>query len=346
MNSQILNLTKEDFQKSRWKDIIDSCQNKEYSEYHRAFWKEAEQAQDKEQAILKLLAAITFPALRPESMKEVFLQLKVFQTITDKQIDFLSAIVHDVSDPELKARITDFLWSIKQNKSMAQLAIPAYLESATKLENPEKWNQCYYRIERAYQLARQIKYDIETVISHIEAVLDRYQGEDPLWLSAKLMRLLQQNKVGNPVKYAALAEKYAALAEKAARRLENAHKWSIAREYWEIKVKWHRLEEDREKELNAFVSVAETYLKDAKDDSSPNYWRILSFAEDARTTLRDFSGTNKEKLNIKTKLEERNPWVKFSGIFKDDPLFDEFVEEMEKYRRKIDAEAADREISE
>jgi hypothetical protein len=36
--------------------------------------------------------------------------------------------------------------------------------------------------------------------------------------------------------------------------------------------------------------------------------------------------------------EESNPWVKFDGIFKDDPLFDDFVEEMAAYRRELDAE--------
>ncbi|MEM9544046.1 MAG: hypothetical protein AAGA60_31750 [Cyanobacteria bacterium P01_E01_bin.42] len=40
---------------------------------------------------------------------------------------------------------------------------------------------------------------------------------------------------------------------------------------------------------------------------------------------------------------EINPWVRFSGMFKDDPLFDEFVEEMAAYRRKIDEEALDNE---
>jgi DNA-binding transcriptional MerR regulator len=35
-----------------------------------------------------------------------------------------------------------------------------------------------------------------------------------------------------------------------------------------------------------------------------------------------------------------DPWVKFAGMFKDDPLFDEFVEDMAAYRRELDAEVA------
>ncbi|MBP0022304.1 MAG: hypothetical protein J7647_32705 [Cyanobacteria bacterium SBLK] len=40
---------------------------------------------------------------------------------------------------------------------------------------------------------------------------------------------------------------------------------------------------------------------------------------------------------------ETNPWVRFSGMFKDDPFFDEFVEEIAAYRRKINEEALDNE---
>ncbi|MDD1468076.1 DUF4209 domain-containing protein, partial [Dolichospermum sp. ST_sed5] len=39
-------------------------------------------------------------------------------------------------------------------------------------------------------------------------------------------------------------------------------------------------------------------------------------------------------------VEESNPWIKFAGMFKDDPLFDEFVEEMAKNRRELDEEIA------
>jgi hypothetical protein len=44
-------------------------------------------------------------------------------------------------------------------------------------------------------------------------------------------------------------------------------------------------------------------------------------------------------------IENSNPFVKFNGIFKDDPLFDDFVEEMAKNRRELDAEIAAYEVS-
>jgi hypothetical protein len=39
-------------------------------------------------------------------------------------------------------------------------------------------------------------------------------------------------------------------------------------------------------------------------------------------------------------VEESNPLVKFVGMFKDDPFFDEFVEEIAENRLKLDEEMA------
>jgi hypothetical protein len=39
-------------------------------------------------------------------------------------------------------------------------------------------------------------------------------------------------------------------------------------------------------------------------------------------------------------VKSSDPWVQFAGIFKDDPLFDEFVQAMAEERRKLDAEMA------
>ncbi|MDB9523922.1 hypothetical protein PN480_18515 [Dolichospermum circinale CS-1225] len=44
-------------------------------------------------------------------------------------------------------------------------------------------------------------------------------------------------------------------------------------------------------------------------------------------------------------MEKSNPFVQFDGIFKDDPLFDEFLEDMAANRRELDAEIAAYEAS-
>jgi predicted RNase H-like HicB family nuclease len=36
-------------------------------------------------------------------------------------------------------------------------------------------------------------------------------------------------------------------------------------------------------------------------------------------------------------VESDNPWIKFAGVFKDDPMFDEMLESIAEYRRKQDS---------
>ncbi|MEH2276776.1 MAG: DUF4209 domain-containing protein [Nostoc sp.] len=295
-------LTKEDFINSRWQDVINSSERKECSAYNRVFWNNAQQAKEagnvREQSVFEILAFITGAAIKPESTEEFFAE--VFQNLTDEHLNFLTDIAPEVSDPELQARIADILWVKKRNYQMAQLAVTAYLQSATELEDPEKWSQCFERIERALRLARKINYQAEVVVAHIEAVLDRYNGEDPLWLSAKLMELLQEYKLGNPTKYAALAEKAATLAE-------SNNDWRRARNYWEIKAQWHRFEKDENRERTAQIQAAETYIKEAEDSlkgTDPSYLRASHFMEKAFEAFMNVRGNKQETIAAKKKAEE------------------------------------------
>jgi len=46
-----------------------------------------------------------------------------------------------------------------------------------------------------------------------------------------------------------------------------------------------------------------------------------------------------EIVQIEIKPEDiENPWLKFAGMWADDPHFDDFVTEIERYRREIDVE--------
>jgi hypothetical protein len=45
---------------------------------------------------------------------------------------------------------------------------------------------------------------------------------------------------------------------------------------------------------------------------------------------------------VRVKIEvppTEHPWLKFAGIFKDDPMFDEVLEHIEQYRRALDPES-------
>jgi hypothetical protein len=294
-------LTKDDFINSRWLDVINSSERKECPAYNMAFWKKAQEAKGagnlREQVVFEVLAAVTYGAIKLESTEEFFAE--IFQNFTDEHLDFLAEIASEISDPELKARVADILWVRRRDYQMAQLAITAYLQSATELEDSQ-WTQCFIRIERALRLAHRIKYQPETVVAHIEAVLDLYNGEDPSWRSAKLMELLQEYKLGEPTKYAAIAEKAATLAE-------SAHDWDRARAYWEIKARWHLIEKDGEKERAASMLAAETYVKEAEDALKQNnlpYMSASDCLQRAVEAFRRIRGTKEDKVNAKARAEE------------------------------------------
>jgi hypothetical protein len=295
-------LSKNDFINSPWQDVVNNSERKERFAYNMAFWEKAKEAKEagkvREQAVFEILAFITGAAIKSESTDEFFAE--VFQNLTDEHLNFLAEIATEISDPELQARVADILWVKRRDYKMAQLAVDAYLKSAKELEDPEKWVCCYQRIERALRLAYRIGYQPDVVISHIEEVLDRYQGQDPWLLSLKLMELLQDCKLGEP-------QKYAALAETAAKLAESTRDWDRARNYWKIKQKWHLMEKDEEQERAAAMLAAETYVKEAEDalkQKSIPYVTASHHLQQALEAFRRIRGTKEETANAKTRAEE------------------------------------------
>jgi len=295
-------LTKDDFLNSSWQDAIDSSESKECYAYFKVFSHRAQESgqagNEREQAVFEILKTVSLLKINSNFDQE---EISGFiKLLTPEDLDFLAEIAIEVSDPELQARITDILWSSRRNYRMAQLAVDAYLQSATVLEDPEKWSLCFYRIARALHLSHKINYHPEIVVAHIEAVLGRYNGEDPSWLSASLIQLLQEKKLGDPQKYAALAEKAAKLAQ------INCD-WYRARKYWEIKARWHRIKKDGEKERAAAMLAAETYVKEAEEFTKkqpPSYLRASSFIQQAVETFRSIRGTKEETVEAKKRAEE------------------------------------------
>lgn len=273
MTSLSTPLSKNDFAQSQWENVINECDKKECLRYSDKFFSKSQEAgtvgNTKTQAVFALLAAVTAAAIKPDSTDEFFAD--IFQHLQDEQLEVLADVVPEISDAELRARIADILWVRKRKFQMAQLAVVSYLESARVLEDPQHWTACVGRIERAVRLARKINHHFTDAVAYIEAVLDRYNGEDPLWLSAKLMELLQEYRQSEP-------SKYAALAEKAATRAEAAGDWRRARAYWKIKARWHGQGQNTDDEQAALVCLAETYVKESEAAlSQPSIGYTIAF---------------------------------------------------------------------
>jgi hypothetical protein len=256
--------TVEDFERYDWLEVIADCKVKECSHYCSSFCGkvvEAEASGDEvAQQVFAILGSITLAALKSESRKEPF-DSDWVQGFTSEQLSLFRTIAPSVADAELRARFADVVWVRQRDPQMARLAVEAYLESARTLESPEEWDLCADRIVRATHLAYalgKVSEPFNYTLTHIKVLLDKYDGDDPLFLSAVLMELLQEYKQGD-------CSKYADLAEKAAKRAIAEKEWEKARRYLRIQAEWHFMADELDKGREARLLVAETNVLEAED---------------------------------------------------------------------------------
>ncbi|MBI4847344.1 MAG: DUF4209 domain-containing protein [Nitrospirae bacterium] len=271
-----IQLTKSDFDSLPWPDVINDCAEKECEVYSSKFFAKArefeEAKNEKAQEVFSLLGAICSFHFKPDDKNEPFGPMVVLHTgrsaiiddIRDDHIKVLQDLLLHVEDADLRARIADIIWIRKRDYKAAEVAIDSYLESAILLENPDSWVAGFERINRAFRLSVQLGRNTnhwKKVVSHIETTLDKYDGGDPLYLSARLMELLLEISQGDP-------SKYSSLSEKIAKQAENKGDFHRARTYWEIKAHWEALAGNNEAEKKAKIITAETYVKEAETANS------------------------------------------------------------------------------
>jgi hypothetical protein len=298
----LLEITKDDFMQSGWQEVIDESPKKECSEYSTHFSAKASEAaeagDDKRRQIFSLLSNITSMRMKLDSPEEPLGPMTVLYggrtaTVDDfgeSHLVLLREVVLGITDPELRARVADVLCIHKPEYRMADLAVISYLESAKTLEHPYHWPATVKRVERAMQLAARWGRNtgrFAEVVAHTEAVLAKYDGEDPLFLSAKLMQLLQDRGAGDPIANSARAGRHAL-------RAEADQEWDRAKEYWEVKANWHFMAKDKEQALADRVLAAETHVKKAEEALRripPSYLHAAAFVNFAIEALRRIEGT-------------------------------------------------------
>ena len=332
-------LTKSDFDALPWQCIVDECEQKECYIYDSKYFARAKEAEaagnEKAQEIYTLLGAITSLHLRAENKDEPFGPVLVMQNgrsaivddISKEHLIELREIVGEVKDPDLRARIADVIWIRLKDHKVAGIAIDAYLESASKLENPEMWPPSFERIERAFRLATQLGKGADywsKVIQYIEGLLAKNDGNDPKFLSSRLMELLLEQRQGDPTKYAALSEKVA----KAAEADGNYYK---ARAYWEVKASWEALSGSAEAENQSKVYAAETYVKESEAAGSALAASV--HMQKAIEALRRVGGQKARVDELHTHLLETQ--TKVTGEMKVFSHQMDIGEVVEKYRQQV-----------
>lgn len=311
-------LSLEDFRQVDWEKIVEQCDRKDCASYSHHFFDAAKAARDEAtviQHVYEFLGHVTSPMLKSESDNEPFTPVAVMadgsrssipKDFSEQQLTLLKEIASSIQDSELRARIADILWERKRDFKMAQLAVNSYLKSAQRLEDAEHWVLPFQRIQRASRIAVRLGKNndfLTNVIDYVKSLLAKYQAQDPLYFSAKLMRLLQEYRLGDFTKYATLSEKAATSSEK-------SRQWDKSREYWEVTGRWYGLAKDTENQQRVQVSIAETYVKEADaavSNPSPSYMIATSCLQKAIAAYRRVGGMKERVEELHKLLLEHQP---------------------------------------
>ena len=181
--------------------------------------------------------------------------------ISKEHLELLKQFVSEIQDPELRARIADILWTLRIDRpfQFAGLAVDSYLDAAIGLDRAEASHDRYLRIERALQIAARLDKTgqrFAAVIDFIETELEKMKIAGILRGPAPLLRLLREQKQGDPAVYIPYATH---LAEE----FEKKNSWEGARAVWGITRDWHRFAEDDEAARYAERRAAMTYEPEA-----------------------------------------------------------------------------------
>ena len=308
MNPEPLQVTLEDFARCEWKNLPNEVDLREcfrYSSHCAAKAIELENAgHPKEGATWRLLAVVTSAALQAENKSEPFYPVWL-ETFTPDHLALFAALVPQIEDAELQARLCDILWLRARDVTMGRTAVESYLESACILEG-HHWRECADRMERATHIGRSLGRDspeFDRCIVAIEAMLARLDGADKMPLCAALMELLQDYEKGD-------AALYAPRCARAAENAEREAQWEQARRYRHIEAQWYYAEKQNEAGREARLEMAELHVREAEalaaSSGAAKYLQACHHLERALKALQEIggSGTRERRAELYTVLRQ------------------------------------------
>jgi tetratricopeptide (TPR) repeat protein len=228
------------------------------------------------------------------------------EDLTQFELTFLGDIYSKISDSEFKARIGDVIWTIDKQYKLGIEAIDLYLMAANKLEDWDHWPSCYDRIKRALQLAMSLGKNngkLDEVNDYIKTLILNINGEDPLFLTGRLIELLIDQKDVD-------IKPFIEIIEKKIERNTNLNEFNQSRYYLELKNKCFKklgLKQQAEETVKRIANSYEVEVGVLKEKGSDNYLLMIKHLEDAIKTYRTVSGMKKK---IDKLLIEMEPYKK------------------------------------
>lgn len=249
---------------------------------------------EQEKSTLGLFIDILSYSMNLDKPKEPFEPFAIFDgrrsaalsDLTENDFELMKKLYCIIDDCEIKARVADILWVTKRSYIHAQEAVEHYLKSATRLEDLQHWTGVHKRIKRALQISLMLgknNHGISIVNSYIESLIRKIDGDDPLYLSGKLMELLQEQRLGN-------YKEYINIVERIISNSNDLKTYDRSRYYLEIKSRWHQLDKDNQKYQESIIDIARSYEYEAQNQIDLNsdgaYIQIVYLLEHAISTYR------------------------------------------------------------
>ena len=311
-------LTKDDFLRSSWKEIVGSDDITHlwdlWSKFHHAS-SEASQKGDKAEAkVLLLLAnACSMKLSSPESLHEPFSPRLVSngtssptpEWFTETDINFFSEILSNVDCPILKGRLSDLVWigKIPNDVSFALQAIDSYrsldLTTETWLTDVgDCWKRAVALTLRLRSATGTRNKDLE---SDIKGKLYRATKEDLFfcnWLGGTLREFGLGKQDGEEI-----AKKLVSLAQE----FEGEKNFRAARAYYKLGGEWFGDANQLAKQWDMKVAEAEAWVKEAETRTAgqdPSALVAVNFYDNAIQTYREISRAERGTRQIDSRIEE------------------------------------------
>jgi len=275
-------------------EALASSGKEECYDYGTRFYERAklagEAGNEIEEKAWRLLGQVAQISLDESNTAEPFQAM--FQTSEGRSIlpsdldDDTKAAMKDLAEKtenaELRSRLYDIAWVTDRDANAARRAVENYLESARNLKDPEHWVPYAERMERALRLSWQIKDEHlrQTVLDELTATVVELNGEDPLFLTIRLMELLIEFREGDLDQMSGIADKAAQTAEQNAATASGAREadehFRRARSHLENLAECRRLASDDPGRTAAQERIAIIFEHQAENHAAENEFLLAS----------------------------------------------------------------------
>jgi hypothetical protein len=205
------------------------------------------------------------------------------------------------SDPSLRARLFDVLWELNRDHKACGEASESYVQAAERLNTSEQWVHAAECYQRSVQLAAKLGREKEVFQRASESIQKAARAsalDEAKFRCARYLRIIFDNKCGDPSEFATIANDFA-------RRANAAGDQYQARAYWQIEADFQKAARNAPAEKSALLAAAETYIAESEkrmQGNTPSAMAAASLLTNGIEALRQAGGARERIDELRARL--------------------------------------------